>query len=342
MDNYKPLTNGIQTMVSLDVISLLDAESAVMLGQIHYWLQVKEEQKDPKYYHDGRYWIYNSFSKWCEIFPCFSEKTIKRKFKKMRDMGILLTGSYNKMNLDKTLWYSIDYDRLEELLNSNKGNSNGQEGNPRQGQNDPIDRVKVTQPIPYNHNHIINNNINGVSDDTRQIIYRPKDDVNFQVKSLDTLSTEKDTFKDSTSFSSYCVSNDSTPSGALDISYPSGMTTNIYCNIERAKIACDRLELTESQRTEILRIVKFFFETYRKYRGEEHPVLSQNLMDRAVMSIHDDDIPADSEIYTDIIENYFRSDNLKCDFHIQHFVSGDVRKFRSYECYGNMLAIYDT
>lgn len=335
-EEFRPLLPDEHSMlVYAPLAKAIGLNESIFVCQLHYWIENKRISGAEKI--EGRYWVYNTFEEWQKQFCFMSLRTLKTVVKKLKDSGIVLTGNFNSKKFDRTTWYTLDYQRLNEIYKAEKES--------------PIvqilhdENADIAPPIPYTTSYTTSNNsnkINGVSSDTQRTIYRPKDDVNFQVESSNTLSTEKDTFKDSTSFSPYCDNNDSTNVGTLDISSPSGMTTNLYYNIERAKIACDQLELTESQRTEILRIVKFFFETYRKYRGEEHPVLSQNLMDRVVMSIHDDDIPADSEIYTDIIENYFRNGSLKCDFHIQHFVSGDVRKFRSYECYGNMLAIYDT
>jgi hypothetical protein len=39
----------------------------------------------------------------------------KGVFRRLRDSGLLLTGNFNQHGYDRTLWYSIDYDRLEEI-----------------------------------------------------------------------------------------------------------------------------------------------------------------------------------------------------------------------------------
>ena len=88
---------------------------AIVLQQVHYWLEQKRTRKEPQ--QDGRHWVYNSFSKWGEQFPFWSERTIKRTFAELEKSGLLLTGNYNKRGFDRTKWYSIDYEKLHELMN---------------------------------------------------------------------------------------------------------------------------------------------------------------------------------------------------------------------------------
>ena len=38
-----------------------------------------------------------------------------RAFHALEKEGYLISGNYNRLKLDKTKWYSIDYDKLAEL-----------------------------------------------------------------------------------------------------------------------------------------------------------------------------------------------------------------------------------
>lgn len=108
---------------------------AIVLQQIHYWL-VSNERSGNNYYN-GRYWTFNSIKKWRDdFFPWWSEPTVKRTFKSLEDKGILISGNFNKKGYDKTKWYTIDY----QALYRNRCNNS-------LGQNDPIDKVKMTQSI---------------------------------------------------------------------------------------------------------------------------------------------------------------------------------------------------
>ena len=83
---------------------------AILLQKIHGWLQCTPKE------HVGRNWIYNSYRSWHEQLPFMSEITIKRAMKNLIDKGIVLTENFNKEKFDKTLWYSIDYEKLNEVV----------------------------------------------------------------------------------------------------------------------------------------------------------------------------------------------------------------------------------
>lgn len=97
----------LQVLPSLAVAVGLN--EAIVLQQLHYWLQ------SSKHYHDDRFWVYNSAQEWQDNFPFWSENTIRRAFNNLRNRGLVITGNYNKMPADRTLWYSIDYDELTSL-----------------------------------------------------------------------------------------------------------------------------------------------------------------------------------------------------------------------------------
>ena len=89
-----------------------DLDEAVILQQIHYWLEKRLNIKD------GYSWVYNSMVEWNKQFPWLSLKTLKRKFKSLEDKGLLITGNYNKAKFDRTKWYRIDYDAFSNLGNA--------------------------------------------------------------------------------------------------------------------------------------------------------------------------------------------------------------------------------
>ncbi|ETA73482.1 hypothetical protein [Ligilactobacillus equi] len=101
-DNY-PL------LVDRSLAEMIGLEKAVIVQQIHYWLQKKNN------FHDGRYWVYNSIGKWREEQFRFikSKNTLSKYLKELENDGILITGNYNKMKFDRTKWYTIDYDVLK-------------------------------------------------------------------------------------------------------------------------------------------------------------------------------------------------------------------------------------
>jgi len=109
---------------------------AIILQQLHYWLQKSSHS------HDGRKWVYNSVRQWEEQFPFWSGTTVKRTLRSLEKAGLIETAAFNRQTFDRTKWYTINYRALEQLLQSGRDVAN------RLGQNDPIEQVKMTQPIP--------------------------------------------------------------------------------------------------------------------------------------------------------------------------------------------------
>jgi len=115
--NYRELLINkdkvVMTSVELAVV-IGDCEEAIVLNQISYWIEKYKETGHN--FIDGRYWVYNSYQKWHENnFPFWHTSKIQRVFKALENKGLLLSANYNGAGFDKTKWYSIDYDRLQEL-----------------------------------------------------------------------------------------------------------------------------------------------------------------------------------------------------------------------------------
>ncbi|OIK11926.1 hypothetical protein BIV60_17225 [Bacillus sp. MUM 116] len=96
-------------IVSPSLANMIGLNEAIVLQQLHYWVNKST------HIIEGRKWIYNTYNDWQEQFSFWSLSTIKRVFRSLEDQGFLLSGNWNKSKMDKTKWYTIDYERLEEL-----------------------------------------------------------------------------------------------------------------------------------------------------------------------------------------------------------------------------------
>ncbi|HDT6971212.1 TPA: DnaD domain protein [Staphylococcus aureus] len=83
---------------------------AIVLQQIHYWLN------NSKHKYDGKTWIFNSYPEWQKQFPFWSLITIKRTIYSLEKQNLLLIGNYNKAKFDKTKWYTINYQTIEGMI----------------------------------------------------------------------------------------------------------------------------------------------------------------------------------------------------------------------------------
>lgn len=110
--------------------------AAVLLNNIYFWIE-KNKANNTNFF-DGNYWTYNSKKAFAELFPYLNERQIDYALKKLIEGGILITGNYNKMAYDRTLWYAITkkgYCILQncEMETTKLGNGNNND----------------VQPIPY-------------------------------------------------------------------------------------------------------------------------------------------------------------------------------------------------
>ncbi|HHW5040793.1 TPA: conserved phage C-terminal domain-containing protein [Staphylococcus aureus] len=133
----KLLIDDYPIQVLPKLAELIGLNEAIVLQQMHYWLNRSNHD------YDGKLWIYNSYPKWIEQFPFWSESTIKRAITSLEKQGLLHVGNYNKAGFDRTKWYSINYFTLNQLVTR------------ASGQNDPTmrskwsdDEVKMNRPIP--------------------------------------------------------------------------------------------------------------------------------------------------------------------------------------------------
>lgn len=103
-------------IINTDLALVLgDLNEAIVLNQLNYWLGIN--RKAGKNFIDDRYWVYNSYSDWkAKDFPYWSEKTIQRTFTRLENKGVVISANYNKLGIDKTKWYTIDTEKLQELV----------------------------------------------------------------------------------------------------------------------------------------------------------------------------------------------------------------------------------
>ena len=103
-------------LASIDLACVVgDLEEAVALNQVSYWIEKYKETNHN--FKDGKYWVYNSYQKWHDDnFPFWHTSKIQRIFKSLEKKGLLISANYNNAGFDKTKWYSIDYEKLQKMM----------------------------------------------------------------------------------------------------------------------------------------------------------------------------------------------------------------------------------
>ena len=147
----QPLVLGI-------LASIIDLNEAIMLQQIYYWLEINKEAG--RGFHVGRYWSYNRYDKWNEQFLFLSKSIIKRVFKKLRNMELIIVDRLNLYQMDRTSGYTIDYNKLNYIVNvSNSSNRNNQNELVDDTQNETMDDINLNPTIPEITTEITTENI---------------------------------------------------------------------------------------------------------------------------------------------------------------------------------------
>lgn len=128
-------------MVMPKLAKEIGLNEAIILQQIHYWNEINKKTNNN--FKDGYYWTFNSYDGWCEQFPFWSEHTIRRTIKNLEKMQLIIVGNYNKLKIDRTKWYRIDYKKLDKWDNSQYG-QNGQTNIAEW----PDQQAKMDRPLP--------------------------------------------------------------------------------------------------------------------------------------------------------------------------------------------------
>lgn len=105
----KLVVNDFTIPVSITLAEKVGVHEAIFLQQLHYWL------KDSDNVYDGHKWVYNSYQGWHEQMPFFTVNQIRRVVRELEKRNLIITGNYNRLKLDKTKWYRINYEAVEQL-----------------------------------------------------------------------------------------------------------------------------------------------------------------------------------------------------------------------------------
>ena len=124
------LLNTLPMVIQPELACAIGVNEALVLQQIQYWLTNSCTENNIR---DGRRWVYNPMetqreerSSWKANFPFFGLSTIKRIFTKLENKGIIIAGEYNTDKRDRTQWYTIDYEKLDQITGSDRAEASGQ------------------------------------------------------------------------------------------------------------------------------------------------------------------------------------------------------------------------
>jgi hypothetical protein len=148
------LFNENPLVVNVELAKKIGLNESIILQQLHYWLEIN--RKAGRNQRSGYYWTYNTYEEWQQQFPFWSLSTIKRTFAKLEKGKFIITDNYNKLKIDRTKWYRINYDLLETLENAPKCQSDTMESskwNDGKCQNEPTITIDYPENTSENYSY---------------------------------------------------------------------------------------------------------------------------------------------------------------------------------------------
>ena len=144
---------------NIDYAELYGIEEAIILENIAFW--IKKNETNNKNFYDGYTWTYNSAESFNKLFPYITPSKIRRCLLKLEELEVLKSGNYNKVNYDKTKWYTIinvEVSTFYKLKNGNYKMENGLYNLENRTE-------QIVEPIP-DINTNIKSNINPIKKET--------------------------------------------------------------------------------------------------------------------------------------------------------------------------------
>ena len=163
-----PLNDGNNILVvDKHLAKLIGLNESIVLRQLDNWLRSRFSKE-----MEDKHWVYNTYKQWQDDknFPFWSISTIRRIFDNLEKNELVITTSkFNKVKYDKTKWYTINYDKVLEMIPTEKASVHSEKAtaqneqtdvskmNRPTAQNEQFDVSKMSKPIPNKTQKITTN-----------------------------------------------------------------------------------------------------------------------------------------------------------------------------------------
>lgn len=125
-------------VIQPSLAKIIGLNESIIIQQLHYWLQKSRNVKE------GHTWVYNTYQDWHDQFPFWGLNTIRRAISRLEEKGLIVTSNYNKLKIDNTKWYRIDYQKLDDISMGKPLAQNGQTDSPTWTDGQP----NMDRPLP--------------------------------------------------------------------------------------------------------------------------------------------------------------------------------------------------
>lgn len=94
----------------IDLAKILGRGGAIFLQKLYYWMK-----SDSGITHKDKKWIFNTFEEWADQIG-YSVRQTKRIISHLNDLGIIWIEKLSPKKSDRTNYYTVNRERLDELL----------------------------------------------------------------------------------------------------------------------------------------------------------------------------------------------------------------------------------
>ena len=119
-------------MILPEEIKKVGIHKALIVAYLRGWLETNAT--NPIANRDGKTWSFQALKTWSENTG-LRRGTIRNHLMELREKGIVITGNYNRLGFDRTIWYSLADNYEELILEYAAANSNNSTDNNDQNEN---------------------------------------------------------------------------------------------------------------------------------------------------------------------------------------------------------------
>ena len=125
----------------------LNKSKAIIINQIDYWTS---RLRDEKHFHNGIYWVRETYKEWHEQFPEMSVRGIQKTLLSLEEEGYIYVGNFNDRSYDKTKWYAVNYEKVKAVLEEDAEKPHEQSSQGPYEQSSSGVHEQSSSPIPKN------------------------------------------------------------------------------------------------------------------------------------------------------------------------------------------------
>lgn len=130
---------------SVELAMKYGQEIATLIHHFQHWIKLNRRKQSQKHFRDGRWWTYQTREDIQNFLPYMDIQKIRWLTDQMIEKRILIKGNYNKIAIDKTLWYAFVDEN--EFLGTDDSNNVYESGKPQSS-------VVNRNPCAVNHKPI--------------------------------------------------------------------------------------------------------------------------------------------------------------------------------------------